>query len=818
MLPDQGGVQLRVTVDGTGDDGTRSLAVHSRDEKAPHGAAWTQHVTGTLTETAPDVAPMSFAAGAWPPPGAVPVDVAGIYDRLGRSGLHYGPAFQGLRAVWRAGEALLAEVELPSEAATAGFGLHPALLDAALHPAADGDDQVLRLPFAWRGVALHAAGAGTVRVRLTPDGPDAVSLAIADETGAPVASVGSLATRPVSAAQLAASRPGGHNLRYRLAWSPAGPSTAAPTVAHLGTTPDGYADPASVAGSVPVADAVLASVPAGRDPGDHEPVRWALRLVRDWLADERLAGSRLVFVTRGAVSVTPDADVTDLPGAAVWGLIRSAQNEHPDRFVLLDLDPADPAVGAPELLARAASGAEPQLALRSAGLLVPRLAPEPAAPATAGPVLDPDGTVLITGGTGALGALLARHLVGTHGVTRLLLTSRRGLDAPGAAALRAELRAAGARVKVVACDIADRDQVAALLRSVPGRHPLTAVFHTAGVLDDGVIQSLTPDRLNAVLAPKLDAAHHLHELTADRPLAAFVLYSSVAGVLGSPGQANYAAANAYLDALATHRRAHGLPAVSLAWGLWAADGGMGGDAEAGRAARGGLLPLSAEQGLAVLDSALAGGPPALVAARFDLAAGAAGGFVPAVLRGLIRVPARRAAAASVPLGQRLAGLAGPARDRLVLDLVRAEIAAVLAHGDPSAIDVERGFLEMGFDSLTAVELRNRLATATGLRLPATTLFDYPTPAGLATQLRQEAEAQEGAPAERDAETVLRERIAAIPLARFRAAGLLELVLGLEHQPDEASGGPGGDREDDIDAADVDDLVQMALAHAEDRTR
>ncbi|WFE35244.1 type I polyketide synthase [Micromonospora sp. WMMD975] len=827
VLAEHGGVQLRVTVDGPGDDGTRALAVHSRDEKAPHGTAWTQHVTGTLTEAGPEAEPMPFAAGEWPPPGAVPVDVAGIYDRLARSGLHYGPAFQGLRAVWRAGDALLAEVELPAEAATAGFGLHPALLDAALHPAAadgNGDrdrdrdrDGMLRLPFAWRAVTLHAAGAGTVRVRLTPDGPDAISLAVADETGAPVASVGSLVTRPVSAAQLAAVRPGGQNLRYHLDWSPASPSTSAPAVVHLGTMPDGSPDLAAIAGSAP--EAVLAAVPAGRDPGDHEPVRWALRLVREWLADERLADTRLVFATRGAVPAAPGADVTDLPGAAVWGLIRSAQNEHPDRFVLLDLDPDGPADVAPESLARAASGAEPQLALRAGALLVPRLAAAPTEPAaTAGPALEPDGTVLITGGTGALGAMLARHLVTTHGITRLLLTSRRGPDAPGAAALRAELRDLGARVKLVACDIADREQAAALLRSVPRRHPLTAVFHTAGVLDDGVVESLTPERLDAVLAPKLDAAHHLHELTADRPSAAFVLYSSVAGVLGSPGQANYAAANAYLDALAAHRRARGLPAVALAWGLWAADGGMGGDAEAGRAARGGLLPLTAEQGLAVLDSALTGGPPALVAARFDLAAGASGGLVPAVLRGLVRVPARRAAATSVPLDKRLAGLAGPARDRLVLDLVRAEVAGVLGHADPSTIDVERGFLDLGFDSLTAVELRNRLAAATGLRLPATTLFDYPTPAGLAAQLRVEAEARGGAPAERNAEAELRDRIAAIPLARFREAGLLELVLSLENQPDGSAGGNGGDHTDDIDAADVDDLVQMALARADDRTR
>ncbi|MFJ8210233.1 type I polyketide synthase [Streptomyces sp. NPDC096033] len=361
---------------------------------------------------------------------------------------------------------------------------------------------------------------------------------------------------------------------------------------------------------------------------------------------------------------------------------------------------------------------------------------------------DPEGTVLVTGATGALGGLVARHLVAGHGARHLLLTSRRGAAADGAAALREELLAAGAAtVTLAACDTADREALAGLLAAVPDDRPLTAVIHAAGVLDDGLVTSLTPDRLAAVLRPKVDAALHLHELTRHTDLAAFVLFSSVAATLGSAGQGNYAAANAHLDALAQRRAAAGLPATSLAWGPWA-DGGMASGMDAAgqdRMARSGLVPFRPQEGLALFDAARTGEQPLAVPVRFDTAAPAAAGpdagrSVPAVLRGLLRPAARRTVRDAVPGGgpdalrERLARLSGPERDGALLDLVRTQVAAVLGLGGPREVDRDREFKALGFDSLTSVELRNRLNSATGLRLPATLVFDCPTPVALAARI------------------------------------------------------------------------------------
>ncbi|MFF8727225.1 SDR family NAD(P)-dependent oxidoreductase [Streptomyces sp. NPDC015171] len=356
---------------------------------------------------------------------------------------------------------------------------------------------------------------------------------------------------------------------------------------------------------------------------------------------------------------------------------------------------------------------------------------------------DPDGTVLITGGTGSLGALVARHLVTGHGARNLLLTSRRGPDAPGARELTAELTALGATVRVAACDAADRDALARLLESVPATAPLTAVVHTAGVVDDGVLAALTPDRIATVLRPKADAALNLHELTRDLDLAAWVLFSSAAGVLGNPGQANYAAANSFLDGLARVRGAQGLPALSLAWGLWSHTGGMTGaltEADLRRTERDGMLGLTAEEGLALFDAALTCGEPALVPTRLDpgvLRGRAASGGLPPMLRALVRAPRRTAATATAPrrtLAERLAGLPADEKAALVLDLVRKEAATVLGHSDASLVVPDRAFKEAGFDSLTAVELRNRLGKAAGTGLPATAVFDYPAPTVLADYL------------------------------------------------------------------------------------
>ncbi|MER6413591.1 SDR family NAD(P)-dependent oxidoreductase [Streptomyces humidus] len=355
---------------------------------------------------------------------------------------------------------------------------------------------------------------------------------------------------------------------------------------------------------------------------------------------------------------------------------------------------------------------------------------------------DPDGTVLVTGGTGSLGALVARHLVTEHGARNLLLTSRRGPGAPGARELTAELTALGATVRVEACDAADRDALALLLESVPETAPLTAVVHTAGVVDDGVLAALTPQRMATVLRPKADAALNLHELTRDLDLAAWVLFSSAAGVLGNPGQANYAAANSFLDGLARARRAEGLPAVSLAWGLWSHASGMTGalaEADLRRTARDGVLGLTAGEGLALLDAALNLGEPALAPIRLDLGVlrdRAASGPLPPMLRALVRAPRRAAAgpAHGRSLAERLAGLPAQEKAALVLDVVLKEAATVLGHLDASLVVPDRAFKEAGFDSLTAVELRNRLGRAAGLRLPTTAVFDYPAPTALADYL------------------------------------------------------------------------------------
>jgi len=359
--------------------------------------------------------------------------------------------------------------------------------------------------------------------------------------------------------------------------------------------------------------------------------------------------------------------------------------------------------------------------------------------------LDPDGTVLITGGTGVLGGALAGHLVREYGVRHLLLVSRQGESAEGTAGLVAGIEEYGAHVEVAACDVADRAALASLLAAVPEAHPLTGVVHAAGTLDDGVLESMSPARVDAVLRPKADAAVNLHELTRDADLALFVLYSSASATFGSPGQANYAAANAFLDALAQHRRHRGLPAVSLGWGLWEQASALTGHLSGGNLARathaGGAL--TTEQGLALFDAAVASGRAHLLPVNLDTAAlrgrTADAAPVPALLRGLVRAPGRRAAATTVrsgpaSLAERLAGLPRPERRRTVLDLVRAHAATVLGRPATEVIGADRPFKELGFDSLTAVELRNRLAGATGLRLPATLVFDRPTPGELTSHL------------------------------------------------------------------------------------
>ncbi|WP_033334159.1 SDR family NAD(P)-dependent oxidoreductase, partial [Streptomyces novaecaesareae] len=1162
LIPEGGPVQLQLRIGPAADDGRRTVTVHSRPDRPDRrDAPWTRHATGVL---ATDAERPTWDLAAWPPAGAVPVDLVDLYPRLAADGLGYGPAFQGLRALWRQGEELFAEVRLPREQhdAAAEFGLHPALLDAALHAVAAAAPGEVRLPFSWSGVSLYATGATTLRVRLSPAGADAVALAVADGSGAPVARVASLASRPVEREQLRATDDGANPL-LGVDWTELPPSSCStagrwvllgtdhiglPDDLRLGTHPDLAALTETVAAGATVPDAVLVTCagPAGPESPDapaaaREAAMRILTILQEWLASDHFATSRLVVLTRGAVAAADGEGLSDLAHATVWGLLRSAQTEHPGRFVLLDLDGQHPD-GLLLTLAAALATGEPQLALRQGVLLAPRLVratagrlleppadtpdwrldttakgtlenlalvPHPAASAPLGPgqvrlavraagmnfrdvllglgmvdqdvmggeaagvvletgpevtafapgdrvmgmvpgsfgpvavvdqrllvplpaqwtftegasvpiafltayyglvdlaglgagesvlihsatggvgmaaiqlarhlgaevfttaspakwdtlralgipeeriassrsldfeqrvraaapgrgvdvvlnslanefvdaslrlladggrfvemgktdirdaagvtaahpgtsylwfdlieagydrigrmmaelvplfergvlrpipartwdvrraldafrfmgqarhvgkvVLtmpaapDPNGTVLITGGTGVLGALVARRLVTEHGVRHLLLLGRRGPQAPGATELTTELTALGARVTITACDTADREDLARALAAVPAEHPLTAVVHAAGVLDDAVIASLTPAQVETVLRPKVDAAWHLHELTRDADLGAFVLFSSSAAVLGGPGQGNYAAANAFLDALARRRRAEGLPGLSIAWGLWERASGMTGHLDAtdlARLRRSGVSPLSDTDGLAMFSAALRSDRDQLVAMKLDVAAARTAfqsGSVPPLLRRLVGAGARRTVAATgtddgpAP-ALRLAALPEAERARALLELVCVNAAVVLGHATGGAIQPDRAFKQLGFDSLTAVELRNRLNIATGLRLPATMVFDHPTPDALAAFLQAELAPAEpvGRPAS-DGE--VSRLLAAIPPARLRAAGLLDALLALAGAgPEEPPAEPDGDL-DEIDAMDADDLIGLAF--------
>ncbi|MGA4838449.1 type I polyketide synthase [Streptomyces sp. G45] len=476
----------------------------------------------------------------------------------------------------------------------------------------------------------------------------------------------------------------------------------------------------------------------------HAATGRVLTAVQDWLADARLQDSRLAVVTRGAVGAggAPDPVL-----AAVWGLVASAQAEHPGRIVLVDHDGLGPSLAA---LPEAVGGDAPQVALRDGVSLVPRLARVTEPVPSGGPPWRADGTVLVTGGLGTLGRLVVRHLVTAHGVRRLVIVSRSGASGDGAAEFLKELRAEGAALRVVAGDAGDRAVVDEALAAVPDEHPLSAVVHLAGVLDDGVLQAQTPERVDRVLRPKADGAWHLHAATAAREAdgadVAFVAFSSVSSVLGPAGQAGYAAANAFVDALMARRRAAGLRGVSLGWGLWAARSGLTGDlddADVRRMARSGVKPLASDQALALLDLACATGEPVLFPLRLDTASlgGGAAADVPPPLRGLARTPVRRASvdAEQAPddgsLADRLAGLPEGERDALLLNLVRTHVAAVLGHDDPRTVGERRPFADIGFDSLRALQLRNRLGGATGLRLSPTLVFDHPTPLALAQRLR-----------------------------------------------------------------------------------
>ncbi|PRQ09065.1 type I polyketide synthase [Enhygromyxa salina] len=1113
-LPSKGGVLLQLSVGVPDETGRRSLAFFARPD-AEADAPWRRHASGYIGQ-GPRIA--DFDLHSWPPPGAEAINFGpGLregYATLEEAGLAYGPAFRGLVGAWTHGNELLVEVRLPEAPARDAerFGLHPALLDAALHPLVlqflGQDRPALQLPVTWEGAELYATSTTALRVRFTPKPSEgAVSVAVADQSGEPVAFIETLVTRPATAehvreALVAQRFDGLYAVEWSIPldtgavdssgeWSVVGhdgglelASTLARASVSVREHPNLAAIQAELDDDRPAPEVVvipwITDVHAGeRVANPHDATHRALAALQTWLGDARFQDSRLIFLTRRAISTEAREDTLDLAAAPLWGLIRTAQVENADRAItIVDLDTEEVSLWA---LPAALACDEPQLALREGMMLAPRLARPPAVerltppagsanwqlsvstkgsldnlilaerplatgplgpdevrvavraaglnardvlnalgmypgeadaldtkvgldlgiegagvitgvgsqvqhlavgdrvmgvmPAAFGPVavadgrllvkvperwsfeqaaavpivfltayyalvelaklargqrvlihaassdiglaavalaqhlgaevfataperklaalrqlglkddhiassetlgfeqkflsatggrgvdvvldnldaefvnaslrllpegghfaelgirdirdparvaseyrgvsyhavditrlapeliqdmlvellalfevgallplttstwdlrnageafrslsngghvgkyvlelprgFDPDGTVLITGGTGALGSLVAKHVIERHGARNLLLVSRRGDESPNAKRLAVELELLGAVVTLAACDVADRDALRQLLLGIPQAHPLTAVFHIAGVLDDGVLASLTPERIDRVFHPKVDAALALHELTVELglELAAFVMFSSIVGIMGNAGQASYAAANTFLDALCARRHAAELPATSLAWGPWGGEGMAArlSDADRARMRRRGMVPLAPVDGLALLDTALGRPDAMLVPVHLDTSSVSTHGEAPpTMLRGMVRAAPRPRATASVAatssstsLQQRLAPMSDAERDRALLDLVRSEIASVLDLGRPESLGPDRPLKDLGLDSLVAVELRNRLQTVTGLRLPSTLLFDYPTPGALATMIHGE---------------------------------------------------------------------------------
>ena len=690
---EDGSAAVQVSVSGPDEDGRREVAIHSRPEAEE--AAWVRNASGTLHE---QPLPTPEPLGAWPPKG----------------------------------DHRHAEISLPAEQAHEAhrFAIHPALLGSALQAVglAEQDSGEIELLSTCEGIALHGTGPSALRLLLTPK-EEGQSLSAYDQAGAPLLSIALLTTRPLDPKELGSAQR--HRSLHKVSWQEiAKPTTEA--------TEQEVLEIAPVKGDVPEAA--------------QKAAEQALAQLQAWIAEEANEGKRLTLLTHNAIA-TKEGEAPDLTTAAVWGLVRSAISEHPGRFAVIDTDRSEASKQAmPQALALGAT--EPQLVLRDGEALAPRLAKLRAGdqePTTE--PLDPQSTVLITGGLSGLGALVARHLTTTNQAKHLLLLSRRGIKATGAKELKAELKELGAEVRVAACDVTDKAALKKLIAQIPKEHPLGAVIHSAGAIDDGVLDSMDPERLKGTMAPKASAAWHLHELTKQAELSQFVLFSSAAGLLGGAAQANYAAANVFLDALAALRHSEGLPATALAWGMWDQKSGLAGagaeellaDEELreriANQVRGrlGFARMSPEQGLGLFDAARRQDEALLVPVSFDPAAlrdRAQAGTLAPILSGLTRARTAREAQGE-SLAQRLLDVPEAEGEALVLDLVRAHVAVVLGHVSAAEVEPERAFQEMGFDSLAAVELRNRLNAVSGLTLSATAVFDYPSPAALAQHLLSE---------------------------------------------------------------------------------
>ncbi|MGI5282728.1 SDR family NAD(P)-dependent oxidoreductase [Nonomuraea polychroma] len=809
-LPPQGHLHLQTHLTPTTTPDRKKIDIYSRTTTHP----WQLHATGHLTTNTPtptnpdDLHDLT----TWPPPHATEIPLTNPYEHLPTHGYTYGPTFQGLQRLWTTPHHLYAEITLPDHARpdTTTHLIHPALLDAALHPLLPGITNTTtppHLPFTWNHVTLHTTGATTLHVRLTRPEPRAgspeVSLIATDQAGALVATVEALTLRPLSKEATAAR----HDGLFQVEWLPApAPATGGRTdhwvvldkerlgdgASHIRAFADMAALVEAVEAGQPAPPVIVLPLAQGDDQDlpetAHSVLANALSTLQTWLAHPQLAHTRLVTLTRRAIAAAPD-DPVNLAHAGLWGLVRTAQSENPDRITLIDHDnPIDI-----QTVADLLTIDEPQVAIRDNQPSVPRLTRT-----TASSHETPDwsqGTALITGGTGTLGTEVARHLVTRHGARHLLLISRQGPNAPDADKLHRELTALGATVAITACDAADPEALAKTLQTIPDEHPLTAVIHTAGTVHDATLGHLTADQLHGVLVPKINAAYNLHHQTRSHDLHTFALFSSLSGLIGTPGQANYAAANTFLDALAHHRHTQGLPATSIAWGLWQQASTITNHlntADLNRLAKTGLHPLTTAHALALFDDAISTDHPLQAAAQLNT--GQRIDTIPPLLRSLLR-PTKKLAP-TTPVAD-LTTLTPEA----LTDLIRSHTASVLGHASASAVDVERTFLDLGLDSLTGVELRNHLNTATGLRLPTTIVFDHPTPTAMATYLHQQL-AKNNSPAH----TVLQEltRLETL-IANTPADDTEQITTRLRHLLDLCEGHPTTTPHDDLDTASDEEL-------------
>ncbi|MFW0788679.1 SDR family NAD(P)-dependent oxidoreductase [Gordonia sp. CPCC 205333] len=700
--------------------GQRLLRIHSRTI----GSQWELCAEGVLDHSAAtvvDPAPREFAI--WPPIGARSVDLTDAYDILWNRGYEYGQRFRGLSALWQRGETLYAELRVPEGLSETDYStLHPAILDSALHALALVSEGKIDVPYSWSGVRYlgpddnRLAAGDRLRVILhrTTD-ENSVRLILGDSAGRVVADVDSLVVRAISAHALLESI--GETAVFETRWREAD-STA----------------PQEPVALTPVEVIAIPAVDPAQSPERAiKNTREVLEKLNSSLAQ---SDSNIVVVTANAVGTGGDAgaDGINPNAAAVWGLIRSAQNEYPGRITLVDTDGSVSDQSVVQGASRYGGGA--QLAAHAGTWLIPEVVRAPRSNDARDRLAPLGGTAVVTGGTGGLGRLFSRHLVERHGVERVISLSRRGPDAPAAADLRKELEALGAQVEIVSCDIADSGQLSAVLRGISGDRPLTAVVHTAGGLADAVVTDIDDDDLEQAFRAKAVGAWNLHELTREiATLREFVLFSSFAGVIGSAGQAAYAAANTYLDALAERRVQIGLPARSLAWGLWDAPSDLTGglsDADTARLARIGIGTISPETGTFLFDEVIKGEQTSAIPALIDPSTILASGTYHSVLfdRWDRRTPAH---AAGAPPAQ--AASTSPTSVEDTVDLVSELLGSVLnLRGGHTSIGTEEVLPDLGLDSLGAIELRNKIHARTGVRLSATAAFEYRTVADLADHL------------------------------------------------------------------------------------